>query len=368
MPKYLINSIVKEGSIIKMVIQSHSIPVTFDCKDKILTSYTGRKLKRYPVTIEPSDTLSHGEKWAISVLKEYIQSRNEYTAYADNQLRILELFISCLDLIEDTDDIPGDCPKGYIKWLRDTNQKISSDTLTDFKFFERIKGFDHTTIKIAKALKDRNSTGGRITKWYLELTEEQRKIINQIFKTEINNYNFTIYDQLYNFWSFFAYENSAKPIYGDDWYSHLDTNRGFEHNCTIAQKQLETQKNEIILRNEKKIMEIEKLTVDGLIVVVPKTMDDFTREGEMQNNCVGYYYHNSIVRGENLIYFIRKVETPDKSYVTCRYNVSNGRTVESRGFDNRDYYNHSVDLLISQVDKKICKLLTEEENTEEKAE
>ena len=48
---------------------------------------------------------------------------------------------------------------------------------------------------------------------------------------------------------------------------------------------------------------------------------DLADEGIQQNNCVGYYYNDSIERGDNCIFFLRKKDKPEKSYITCRYNI-----------------------------------------------
>jgi hypothetical protein len=90
---------------------------------------------------------------------------------------------------------------------------------------------------------------------------------------------------------------------------------------------------------------------------VPSTMDDFTKEGQMQNNCVGSYYHDSIASGDNLIYFIRKKENPNHSYITNRFNISCQRTVETRKINNRDNDDKKALMLIEEIDKKIKELL-----------
>ena len=58
---------------------------------------------------------------------------------------------------------------------------------------------------------------------------------------------------------------------------------------------------------------------DKYIVVIPKSMKDFQEEANMQNNCVGHYYHN-VLRGESVVFFVRKKESPDESFITAEYN------------------------------------------------
>lgn len=73
---------------------------------------------------------------------------------------------------------------------------------------------------------------------------------------------------------------------------------------------------------------------DEHIVIVPQNIKDLQEEGNQQRNCVGHYYNDSIICGINKIYFIRKKDNPNVSFITCRYNIKNKNTVEARGFCN----------------------------------
>ena len=112
--------------------------------------------------------------------------------------------------------------------------------------------------------------------------------------------------------------------------SMFDTNRDIGYNNKIIEKFVDRAKNAKIEENLKKLNFINNLEMGDFIVVVPQTMEDKAKEGQMQNNCVGYYYDNSIRNGNDFIYFLRKKENPNKSYITCRYNVRYNDTVEYR--------------------------------------
>ena len=139
----------------------------------------------------------------------------------------------------------------------------------------------------------------------------------------------------------------------------LSTDRSFKWNtdniCALAKKAW----GEHIIKNENKIRAIEVLSNDNFIVVVPKTLQDFTDEGNMQHNCVGHYYHNSIAQGKNLVYFIRKKSTPNHSYITNRYDVRYHETVETRMFANAYNNDNEAKALIKEIDKMITSLLSE---------
>ena len=120
MAQYLISSIAKEGSVISIILVGKINPIKVDCRTKQVTSYTGRKVKYFPSTATTTGTeLNCGEKWAIAVIKDWIKAPFNTSAFTQ-----LELFIANLDLIEQTYDLPNECPKGYIKWLRDNEKTI----------------------------------------------------------------------------------------------------------------------------------------------------------------------------------------------------------------------------------------------------
>lgn len=113
----------------------------------------------------------------------------------------------------------------------------------------------------------------------------------------------------------------------------------------------------MIISQEKKIRELETIENEKYCVVVPKTLEDFTNEGKQQRNCVGYNYHSSIARGENLIYFIRLKFNPEKSLNTCRYNINRQKTVENKIYCNQNSSQEVIDFITNIVDPKIRQLL-----------
>lgn len=58
---------------------------------------------------------------------------------------------------------------------------------------------------------------------------------------------------------------------------------------------------------------------DTLQVIVPKEMEDLLQEGRNNNNCVGGYIE-SFAKGRSNIFFIRKNDNPEKSYITIEVN------------------------------------------------
>lgn len=139
----------------------------------------------------------------------------------------------------------------------------------------------------------------------------------------------------------------------------LDENRGLEHNFNLIKDVSEYEKNLKLAEKMKTLNFINGKVFDKYIVVVPQSQKEKVAEGKMQNNCVGYYYDDSIIEGRNLIYFIRKTDTPNKSYITCRYNLRDEDTVEYRKVNNNDVDNDEEIALVEKISKIITTNLKE---------
>lgn len=72
---------------------------------------------------------------------------------------------------------------------------------------------------------------------------------------------------------------------------------------------------------------------DGLTVLVPHSRQDFIKEGTELSHCVGNdkYYENHI-KGKNMIFFIRKSETPNIAYFTCEIDMFDFRVLQLYGY------------------------------------
>lgn len=139
----------------------------------------------------------------------------------------------------------------------------------------------------------------------------------------------------------------------------LDENRGLEHNFDLIKNVSEYEKNLKLSEKMKTLNFINGKVFDKYIVVVPQSQEEKVAEGKMQNNCVGYYYDDSIIEGRNLIYFIRKTDTPNKSYITCRYNLRDKDTVEYRKVNNSDVDNDEEIGLVEKISEIITENLKE---------
>lgn len=345
---YYVTNIEKIGSEIVITLDNGKT-VKYDCKENIMTSYTNRKVKNFPSAISagPVDMNNTGLRWALCEVSGY---RNNLMP---KSFKKLEMFINDLDLIDTCLSvyIPNECPKGYIKYLRENNKKISYGSLALFKASKKLNKndlivFSHI-MNVHKYCAD----------WYLNLSSDDRNKFNKIFNVSAKEFNWNLREDFIN-WCYTCFENSETiETLGDRWIDFLDDNRNFKYNANLIKTLLNKKRGEKIIENELKIKAIEKLSNDTYTIKVPETLKDFTDEGQMQNNCVGSYYHESIANGENLIYFIRLTKSPEKSYITNRYRIAFKTTVESRKINNTSNNDIQAKELIKQIDKMIAELL-----------
>ena len=72
---------------------------------------------------------------------------------------------------------------------------------------------------------------------------------------------------------------------------------------------------------------------DTFKVVIPTTREDFLNEANAQQNCVYSYYLPDVIKGNTNVVFIRRKNTPDKSFITCEVG-NNGNIRQYLGFAN----------------------------------
>lgn len=353
MAQYKIIDISKEGSVISIKVDTKERPITINCTTKKITSYTGREVKYFPSTVYIDNNLSYGQKWALKVIQNWVKYQ-----FVD-EFKQVELFIANLDLISGNYLIPYECPKGYIKWLRDNGKEISNRTLEEFRNLAFIKSLTTEDKEIVEKMKEVLREDDHILKWYISIEDKElRKRFNQILKTSAKKFDWSLLNSMTTWYVSFIREKLGERAYGDEWIEHLDGNRDFRYNIKTFEYVRDKERNEKILANEKKIKDIEKFSDEHFTIIVPSNIDEFTEEGKMQHNCVGSYYHDSMAEGNNLIYFIRLTSNPQHSFITNRFNVSCGETVESRIVNNDINRNAMALELIKKIDEKIKELLS----------
>lgn len=365
---YNITGIEKNGLTVTVTIEGKANPVIFDMAHLSFTSYTGRDVQRFPV-----GSYCFSQDSFSGIIPKLLFNALMANSKSDvrNNLNKVELFINnpeILGTIRYCSELADECPKGFIKWLKDNNKMPTKDNLTDYKRTMALKRMTQEDKEVYELLFGTENSpyyqySDTYKECYFSMSAELRHKFNKILKASIKSLSWQLKNEMTTFidrfirnrgWS--SWRDECRP---DNWEELLNTDRTFKWNTENIVANARKVWEDKIIKNENKIRAIEELSNNTFVVVVPKTLQDFTDEGNMQHNCVGHFYHSSIAEGENLIYFIRKKSTPNRSYITNRYNVRNERTVETRMFANAYNEDEEARELIKEIDKKITSLLSE---------
>ena len=349
-------SITKENSFI--VISTSKGAVKVDCRDFSYVSYTGKVVKRLPkVVIDEYNLYGWSNNTEYRILRRIRDlGKSSERVRAINYLKVYEMFLSGnnLDLIDGLGDyeIAREIPKGFLKWCRDYGHKANTGALNEYTTLQYIKSLNDLDKKFYEYLDSKRCIDLTLIRKF-NLISIFRQIFNTTRKSgdiwDVSKDIRNLMDKLSNIEKMFT-EQEIKIVF--------DTNRDFKHNTEILDNYINRERNNKILAMENKYREIETLSNDSYTIIVPKSMEDFTKEGKMQNNCVGYYYHDSIADGENFVYFIRKTANPEKSYITCRYNTCVKETSEYRTVNNNGVGDEKAIELIHAVDKMVEQIMS----------
>lgn len=226
-------------------------------------------------------------------------------------------------------------PQGFIKVIQENNNTFTREMLEDYalkikygKYFKFVREISSNTSDIDNFL---NAFSCSVDTLYKLVTLD---ILNGEMYTSGTALNYI------------QHLTATKDYYT------IDLNRGLYHNRELAKAALDEHRNEILEKQLRKLNFINGMTFGEngeYTVVVPQTQDDKIEEGRMQNNCVGYYYDNSIIEGENYIYFLRKTDNVEHSYITCRYNAHAHNTTEARYVNNRGVYDDTERQIIATI-------------------
>ena len=85
----------------------------------------------------------------------------------------------------------------------------------------------------------------------------------------------------------------------------IDENRGINYNYNLYRDWKNKHRNELLSQKLQRLNFLNNAEYGDYIIKVPQNIEDLQKEGSSQNNCVGYYYNDSIMQGKNYIYFIR---------------------------------------------------------------
>ena len=371
--------VTKENSLFVIALNNRPNPVTFDMRTNELTSFTGKVVKHMPKATfdEPADDgVSNVIVGYINTIKEKSDSSYDYR-HALEQLKTYEMFFSGnnIDLIDGLScyEIAKEIPKGFIKWCRQTNKKASVNSLSEFNFekeLEQTKLSPNVRKRLMWIKENKTYLANDILRY--ENSKYISTIINVIETTikagdawklsyDIEHFLSVISNSIDKISNWARRDNPFRAECTEKIFGYINIDRTLKQNITEIETMLEKERAEKILATENRFRQIADLSSENLIVVVPSTLEDFTAEGKMQHNCVGHYYHDDIANGKDFIYFIRKKNKPNHSYVTCRFHINSKNSCECRLVNNCSLGRNDseAESLIKAVDKLINKIMTE---------
>jgi hypothetical protein len=342
-----ITSFKKEGTNYIIALDDKPTPCIFNFENGVMTSYTGKEVKNYPSYLRhvKADELT---VYLLNLIKDYMNGNS----FVKGQMERYNMFYTNPDLIEYIDTLPNECPKGYIKWIRENNRKISRHSLQDYKDYLRFQSLPTECKELVDFIKKSNRLN-----YYFDniihsnnITAPILKAICKIFKVSMKTFSWDFSEDFYDFC------NELYIILGsgeETILNSIDTNRTFEYNTKLIHTVRDKLREKAIINQENRIRDITKLSNDTFTIIVPNCLEDFTIEGKQQNNCVGYYYHDYIAQGRDFIYFIRNTANPDKSLYTCRFDVYQNETAEKRAVNNTSILDNNALDFIREIDKYI---------------
>lgn len=355
-----ITAVTKEGTMVTLTVEGRKFPITYDMTTHIMHSYTNRSVIKFPSSAICGEGLSQVDRLIIKALMCATNTQCE-------TLERLEKYLVYPELLENVarpQNLPKDCPRGFIKWLQDNGKPLTDRSLTEFEIFkakQQLTKEDNEVITLLTNGDDcpYTETGSFIVSYYIKMSAEKRKKFNQILKTSLKNVSWNLSRDIQHFEDFAIrrHRNWDGDICPENWEDYVDTNRTFAYNHKVLGEVSKRERNRVLIQTEDLIRPITELSNDKFVIVVPETAQDFTDEGNMQHNCVGSYYHSSIRSGDNFVYFIRKADNPKHSYITNRFNRCEQKTVETRKVNNRSNDDKDAQALIMEIDKKIRELL-----------
>lgn len=257
------------------------------------------------------------------------------------------------DNMRDVIDIVRYCDKEEYCTMPKDLLRIKGEENINLNHIKQARYSEKYGFKYSKFILEMNDTGNysRKAKQFLDSVIDMPTLMKMVVNALYTGRTRSVYRDIYNLAETYYTAIEDYNIPTDS--IVFDTNRDIETNRLNIVSLIDSVKDETLQKQLQRLNFIHNLTIDDYIIIVPQAQADKIDEGKQQNNCIGYYYDDSINRGDNLIYFIRHKDTPKKSYITCRYNVISRNTAEYRRKNNESVYLTKDKEVIDKIDKLI---------------
>ena len=342
-----------DGTTIKMKKEKNILTIELDSNSSIKYDFLTEKMSFFGNNniIYCIYTPRREKSFKEFVLKDLLKERKISTP---------EWIFSYLDIIDFTQidssfyqwnsRLPKECKKGYIHFVQEHHLQISGFTA---RFFEWCQNIQVPYIEI-RLFYNALSFGCLTESEYDKIKEylyNNSKIVSDFYKT----YVITAKNgEMFPDWCDMVYMLIAIMLKQYDF--KIDSNRSLNYNIKIFNEFKDSVNQQLIKKQQSRIISLDDREIDDYIIKVPHSTADLVDEGRQQNNCVGSFYNERIMRGRDLIYFIREKNNPKKSFVTCRYNIESKETVEHKYKNNKN--EEALRDVRAEVDNLIRKILS----------
>lgn len=358
-------------------------PFKFDISNHYFYSFTGKHVqnitpcfRKHYIADTVNNDLSEFYRFIADAIISSKSRDNYYYRQAMNYLKIIDMYFTSTDLLDmdNLSDTPTELPKGYLNWLRDNDKKINSKTIKEFKTIQLLTKAPKIVREVVEFCKP-NIENMTIQSLISILMDYESRGIDKVttfcklFKNSVKKFSWNFLDDVYNFISFTfkgcnIFVRNFNGFTGylyciPNWDKYIDVEQDMQLNLQRLKELALVEANKTIKERQERFSAIEEMDFGEYIVKIPYTKEELVLEGNNQHNCVGGY-DTYIKSGRDFVYFIRKKDNPDDSYVTCQFAIKDYYREENRNkqtvqalFHYNQYIpkDHSVWDCIRAVDK-----------------
>lgn len=343
-------SIEKQGVMLTINTEEYpEKPFKFDISNHYFYSYTGNHVQnitpcfKHHTIDRNNNDLYEFYRFIVNAIICSKSRDGYYYRQAEKSLKIIDMYFTSTDLLDMNNliDTPTELPKGYLNWLRENEKKVNSTTLKEFKTAQLLTKAPKIIREVVEFCKPNSENITVQTIINILMDYESRGVDKitmfcKLFKNSTKKFSWNFLDDVYKFicFTFKGCNEFVRDFNGytgylytiPNWDKYIDDEQDFKLNLRRLKELALVEANKTIKERQERFSAIEEMDFGEYVVKIPYTKEELVLEGNQQHNCVGGY-DTYIKSGRDFIYFIRKKDKPDESYVTCQFAI-------------KDYYNN----------------------------
>lgn len=347
-------SIEKQGVMLTINTEEYpDKPFKFDISNHFFYSYTGNHVqnitpcfKKHFISNKANNDLYEFYRFIANAIILSKSRDGYYYRQAERALKVIDMYFTSTDLLDmnNLNNTPTELPKGYLNWLRENEKKINTTTLKEFKTVQLLTKAPKVireVVEFCKSYND-NSTAKSVIEILMNYEKygiDKITTFCKLFKSSTKKFTWNFIDDIYKFINFTFRKSSVYVrdfngftgyLYSiSNWDKYIDVEQDFKLNLKRLEELAIVEANKTIQERQERFSAIEEMDFGEYVVKIPYTKEELVLEGNQQHNCVGGY-DTYIKSGRDFIYFIRKKDNPDESYVTCQFAIKDYYNDESR--------------------------------------